>query len=351
MKIITLIGGRPQFIKEAILHKEWKKNQVTEILVNSGQHYDFNMAESFLRIFDIKDPEYNLKVGSGKHGEMTAKIMTAFEKVVEKENPDKIIVFGDTNTTLAGALIAAKQKIPLAHVEAGIRMNPKDMPEEINRVLTDRVASYLFCPTKKSVENLQMEGIQEGIYLTGDIAFDLFLKMQPYFSYDMISSLNLEENRYAIVTLHRDYNVDDQEKLAKLLKSLSRINKELPIVFPIHPRTKKRISEFGIEGYLTGINVIDPIDYFQLMGLASKANKIITDSGGLQKEAYFLNVPALVVMPDTGWSELIDEGCNVLCNEDNLYHLAKDFIGKKAQKNIYGTGDSGKKMVKILLDN
>ena len=351
MKIITLIGGRPQFIKEAILHDELNKNNVNEILVNSGQHYDFNMSGTFLNIFKIKSPDYNLEVGSGNHGEMTAKIMTSFEKIVEKENPDKIVVFGDTNTTLAGALIAAKQKIPLAHVEAGIRMEPKDMPEEINRVLTDRVANYLFCASKKSADNLRKEGITEGVYITGDIIYDLFLRMEPHFKHDLLSKLGLEEFNYAIVTLHRDYNVDNREKLESLLRNLSRINKELKLVFPIHPRTLSRVSQFGFENHLSDIIVIEPVDYFRLMGLASKANKIITDSGGLQKEAYFLEVPALVVMPDTGWSELIDEGCNILCNENNLYQLAKDFNGKKARKNIYGRGDSGKKIVKILLDN
>ena len=351
MKIITLIGGRPQFIKEAILHEELNKNNVNEILVNSGQHYDFNMSGTFLDIFKIKNPDYNLEVGSGKHGEMTAKIMTTFEKVVEKEDPDKIVVFGDTNTTLAGALIAAKQKIPLAHVEAGIRMEPKDMPEEINRVLTDRVANFLFCASNKSADNLKKEGITEGVYITGDIVYDLFLKMEPHFNHDLLDKLGLEEDNYAVVTLHRDYNVDNREKLESILKNLSRLNKELNLVFPIHPRTQSRVSQFGLEKHLESMIVIEPIDYFHLMGLASKANKVITDSGGLQKEAYFLGVPALVVMPDTGWSELIDEGCNILCNENNLYHLAKEFKGKKARKNIYGMGDSGKKIVKILLDN
>jgi len=351
MKVITLIGGRPQFIKEAILHQELNRVDVKEVLVNSGQHYDFNMAGTFLDIFKIKDPDYNLKVGSGKHGEMTAKIMISLEEIVERETPDKIIVFGDTNTTLAGALIAAKQKIPLAHVEAGIRMKPKDMPEEINRILTDRVANYLFCASKKSADNLKKEGIIDGVHITGDIVYDLFLKMEPYFNHDLIKKLDLEENNYAVVTLHRDYNVDHKDILKKILTNLSRINNELKLVFPLHPRTKSRITQYGLEKHLEGINVIEPIDYLNLMGLASKSKKVITDSGGFQKEAYFLGVPALVVMPDTGWSELIDEGCNILCNKNNLYQLAKDFNGRKARKNIYGTGDSGKRIVKVLLDN
>jgi len=351
MKVITLIGGRPQFVKEAILHKELISSNIEEILVNSGQHYDFNMAEAFLDIFEIKTPDYNLKVGSGKHGEMTAKIMISFEEIVERETPDKIIVFGDTNTTLAGALIAAKQKIPLAHVEAGIRMKPKDMPEEINRVLTDRVASYLFCASKRSAENLKKEGIVEGVHITGDIVYDLFLLMKPHFKQDLINELGLDEQNYAVVTFHRDYNVDNKEKLERILKNLSKINKEQKLVFPIHPRTKSRITQFGFERHLEDINVIEPIDYFQLMGLTSKASKVITDSGGFQKEAYFLGVPALVVMPDTGWSELVDEGCNILCDEDNLYQRAIDFKGKKGRKNIYGSGDSGKKMVEILLES
>ena len=351
MKFITLIGGRPQFIKEAILHQELRVNDINEVLVNSGQHYDFNMAGTFLDIFKIKEPDYNLKVGSGKHGEMTGKIMASFEEVVEKEAPDKIIVFGDTNTTLAGALIAAKGKIPLAHVEAGIRSEPKDMPEEINRALTDRVSNYLFCASEKSGENLKKEGIVEGVYITGDIIYDLFLKMQPHFKHDLIKKLGLEENNYAVVTLHRDFNVDDKEVLGKILSNLSKINQELRLVFPIHPRTKERVSRYGLENHLEGIDVIEPVDYLHLMGLASKSQKVITDSGGFQKEAYYLGLPALVVMPDTGWSELIDEGCNILCNENNLYPLAIEFEGKKAPKNIYGRGDSGKRMVQILKED
>ena len=350
MKVITLVGGRPQFIKEAILHQELKKKKIQEILVNSGQHYDFNMAGKFLDIFKIKDPHYNLKVGSGKHGEMTGEIMSSFEKVVEKENPDKIIVFGDTNTTLAGALVAAKMKIPIAHVEAGIRMEPKDMPEEINRVLTDRVASYLFCASKKSAENLKREGIEEGVFITGDISYDLFLKMQPHFELDYHNKLGLEINNFAIVTLHRDYNVDHPDKLENILKNLAKINKELKIVFPLHPRTKKKVSQFGLEEYLTNMAIIEPIDYFQLMGLSSSALKIITDSGGYQKEAYFLGKPAIVVMPDTGWSELIDEGCNILSDVDNLYQHTMEFSGINARKGIYGTGETGKMIVKILLN-
>jgi UDP-N-acetylglucosamine 2-epimerase (non-hydrolysing) len=282
---------------------------------------------------------------------MTGNIMLSFEKVVEKESPDKIVVFGDTNTTLAGALIAAKQKIPLAHIEAGIRSKPKDMPEEINRALTDRVSNYLFCASEKSAENLKGEGIVEGVYITGDIIYDLFLKMEPHFKHDLIKELGLEENNYAVVTLHRDYNVDREEVLSKILLDLSKINQQLRLVFPIHPRTKKRISQYGLEALLEGINVIDPVDYLHLMGLASKSQKVITDSGGFQKEAYYLGVPALVVMPDTGWLELVDEGCNTLCNENNLYQTAMEFKGKKAQNNIYGRGDAGKKIVRILKNN
>jgi len=351
MKVITLIGGRPQFIKEAILHQELKRNKVDEVLVNSGQHYDFNMAGKFLEIFKIKDPDYNLEVGSGKHGEMTGKIMTEFETVVDKENPNKIVVFGDTNTTLAGALVAAKLKIPLAHVEAGIRMEPKDMPEEINRVVTDRVASYLFCPSNKSAENLKREGIEEGVYITGDISYDLFLQMKPHFDLDYHVKLGLESNSFVIVTLHRDYNVDHPEKLENILQNLKKINEKLKIVFPIHPRTKKKISQFGLEKYLTKMTVIEPIDYFQLMGLSSRAAKIITDSGGYQKEAYFLEKPAIVVMPDTGWSELIDEGCNILSDGDDLYQKAIDFSGNITRKDIYGTGEAGRIIVDILMDH
>ena len=351
MKIISLIGARPQFIKEAIVNKELKeKENIKEIIVHSGQHYDFNMSDVFFKVLNIQKPDYFLNVGSGLHGEMTGKIMIEFEKVVLKERPDIILVYGDTNTTLAGAIVGAKLKIPVAHIEAGIRQEPKDMPEEVNRVLTDHVSTFLFCPSKLSVKNLEKEGITKGVYFVGDVMYDLYKEMEDKFKYDIFRELKLKENEYIVMTLHRDFNVDKKEKLEKILKQIEKISREITIVFPIHPRTKKRVKEYNFEKYLEKVKVIEPIDYLNLMGLIKKSWKIITDSGGLQKEAYFAKKRAIVVMPDTGWRELTEVGWNQLGDENNLYEKVFEDNNNKYPENVYGDGKSGKKIVEILLN-
>ena len=313
MKIISLIGARPQFIKEAVINNEFKKySDVKEVIVNSGQHYDFNMADIFFKVLNITKPDYNLNIGSGLHGEMTGKIMIEFEKIVLTEKPDAVLVYGDTNTTLAGAIVSSKLKVPIYHIEAGIRMNPKDMPEEINRVLTDRISDKLFCPSLLGIENLKNEGITKNVYFTGDVMFDLFLKMEKNFQYDIFNELNLKENNFILITLHRDYNVDNEQRLLDILKNISIIKDKIKIVFPIHPRTKKMITKFGFDDYLKNIIVTQPIDYLNLMGLIRMSRKIISDSGGLQKEAYFAKKRCGIISIDTGWQELIDNGWNEL---------------------------------------
>ncbi|MGC8819645.1 MAG: non-hydrolyzing UDP-N-acetylglucosamine 2-epimerase [Fervidobacterium sp.] len=350
MKILSLVGARPQFIKEAVIHEEFRNYGITEVLVHSGQHYDFNMSDVFFKVLNIKRPDYFLNVGSGLHGEMTGKIMIEFEKVVLKEEPDIILVYGDTNTTLAGAVVGAKLKIPVAHVEAGIRQEPKDMPEEINRVLTDRVSSLLFCPSQCAVDNLKKEGLTNGVYFVGDVMYDLYLRMEPFFSYEVFERLNLTENEYIAMTLHRDFNVDDRENLKKILEQVEKIAREIPIVFPIHPRTRKRIVEYRLEKYLNNIMVTEPIDYLNLMGLVKKSWKVITDSGGLQKEAYFAKKQAIVLMPDTGWRELIEVKWNKLANVENLYQLSMEDVFGSYPENLYGDGKAGKKIAQILLN-
>jgi UDP-N-acetylglucosamine 2-epimerase len=349
MKVLSLVGARPQYVKEAVLNHEFRKRKIRKILVNSGQHYDFNMAGSFFKTLDISKPDYNLKVGSGKHGEMTGKIMTEFEKVVEIEKPDLIIVYGDTNTTLAGALVAAKMKVKLAHVEAGLRSEPKNMPEEINRVLTDRVADLLFAPSKGNVINLKREGITKGVYFTGDVMYDLFLQMRHKFNSNINEKFKLKPNSYIVVTLHRDYNVDFKVKLKKILSALKEINKTKTIVFTMHPRTKKRIHDFGLTKYLNNMVILEPLEYLDLMGLVSKCDRVITDSGGLQKEAYFAGKTGLILMPDSGWPELIESKNNLLCDENNLERQFKKPAKKHTLKGVYGNGDAGKKIVDILL--
>lgn len=238
-KIISLVGARPQFVKEAVLHKEFLNTSVNEVLVHSGQHYDANMSDVFFEVLGIRKPDYFLNVGSGNHGEMTGKIMIEFEKIVIQEKPEIILVYGDTNTTLAGAIVGAKLKIPVAHIEAGIRQEPKDMPEEINRVVTDHVSTFLFCPSQKAVENLYKENINAEIHFTGDVMYDLYLLMEGKFKYDSFKKLVLNPDEYVLVTLHRDFNVDNIEKLSSILKELQKVNEKKKVVFPIHPRTRK----------------------------------------------------------------------------------------------------------------
>jgi len=351
MKLISLIGARPQIIKEAILNKEFQKKGIKEILVHSGQHYDFNMSDVFFQVLNIRKADYNLGVGSATHAQMTAKTMIEFEKVVLKEHPDIILVYGDTNTTLAGAIVGAKLKTPVAHVEAGIRQEPKDMPEEINRVLTDHISKYLFCPSELAVNNLKKEGITEGVHFTGDIMYDLFLKMKPYFKEDIIDEFNLEENKYIVTTIHRDFNTDSKEKLENILKELDKISKEIKVVFPIHPRTKKRIAEFNLNEYTKNILLIEPLDYLSMMGLVQKSLLVITDSGGLQKEAYFARKRAIIVMPDTGWRELTQAGWNILSEPDEIKNKMDYIMNNKIAsnvENIYGDGKTGEKIVKMI---
>lgn len=309
------------------------------------------MSDVFFEVLQIRKPDYNLNVGSGTHGEMTGKIMIEFEKVLLKEKPDLVLVYGDTNTTLAGALVAAKLKIPVAHVEAGIRQKPKDMPEEINRVVTDHVSQILFCPSELAVENLRKEGITEGVYFVGDVMYDLFLEMENRFRYEVFEELNLKENDYVLVTLHRDFNVDDPVKLEKILSHLKKVSREKRVVFPIHPRTKKRVKEFRLEGLLEGIEVIDPVDYLNLMGLVKRCWKVVTDSGGLQKEAYFARKQAVVVMPDTGWRELVETGWNRLADEENLFDVVMKDDKTNYPKNLYGNGDACEKITEIILQS
>ncbi len=355
MKALSLVGARPQFIKEAVIQEEVQKAGIQEILVHSGQHYDQNMSDVFFKVLKMKEPDYNLNVGSGFHGEVTGKIMIEFEKVVLKEKPDVILVYGDTNTTLAGALVGAKLKIPVAHIEAGIRQEPKDMPEEINRVVTDHVSKFLFCPSQMSVKNLEKEGITKGVYFVGDVMYDLFLKMKPFFDYSVVERLNLKENEYIVCTIHRDFNTDVKENLEQIIKNLNRISKEIPIVFPMHPRTRKMMEKFELYDKINNrIITTEPLDYLKTMGLVEKSKLVITDSGGLQKEAYFCGKRAIVVMPDTGWRELVEVGWNRLSMCEEIYDLLTQMSQENIinyLSNIYGTGDSAKKLVQVLFNS
>jgi UDP-N-acetylglucosamine 2-epimerase (non-hydrolysing) len=296
----------------------------------------------------MKKPDYNLSISGFNHGEMTGKMIIELEKIIIKESPDIVLLFGDTNSTLAGAVAASKLKIRVAHIEAGIRQEPKDMPEEINRILTDRISHYLFVPSKLAIENLAQEGLNKGVYFTGDVMYDLFLKMSLKFDYSLLDELKLKENEFIVMTLHRDFNVDIKDRLEKILNNLNKLSKEIRINFPLHPRTKKRISEFGLDTLTNNIIIIEPIDYLQLMGLTGKCYKVITDSGGYQKEAYFSGKQAVIIMPDTGWRELVDLGLNTLADENNIYEKVMNNKKVNYIKNIYGSGKAAEKIVNVL---
>ena len=353
MKVVSLVGARPQFVKEAIVGEKIDEVGIEEILVHSGQHYDFNMSEVFFKVLNLKKPKYNLGVGSGTHGEQTGKTLIEFEKVLIKEKPDLVILYGDTNTTLAGAIAAAKLKIPVAHVEAGLRQEPKDMPEELNRVLTDRISKYKFCPSKIAVQNLEREGITDGVYITGDVMYDIFLRFQKNVNgEEVLKKYALKPKNYVLATLHRDFNTDSKERLSAILRAFSRISEKMPMIAPLHPRTVKRIHEFGLENTISkDVKVIDPIGYDEMVALTTHAHTVVTDSGGLQKECYFAHVPGVVMMIDTGWIELVESRWNVLVDADEekivngVFNHPKPLEG---MNNIYGDGNAAEKIAKII---
>ena len=348
MKIATIVGARPQFIKEAVVGEELRKAGFEHVLIHTGQHYDYNMSEVFFKSLEIKEPDYNLGVGSGSHAVQTGLTMMGLEEVVIKEKPDVVLVYGDTNATVAGALVSAKLKIPVAHVEAGMRQEPRDMPEEINRVLTDRISSILFCPSQTAVKNLKKEGMEKGVWFTGDVMYDLFLKMEKHFDYSLAEQLDLEEDGYVVVTIHRDFNTDNRDRLEEILKQLNIIVKDKRVIFPIHPRTRRRVKEFGLENHLENLDIIDPLDYLSMMGLVKHSWKLITDSGGLQKESYFAGKQAVVVMPDTGWIELVDAGINCLTSPEMIRESLLLIHETKYEKGLYGSGNAAAEIASLL---
>jgi len=351
LKIATIVGARPQFIKEAVVGEELRKAGFKHVLIHTGQHYDYNMSEVFFKSLEIKEPDYNLGVGSGSHAVQTGLTMMGLEEVVIKEKPDVVLVYGDTNATVAGALVSAKLKIPVAHVEAGMRQEPRDMPEEINRVLTDRISSILFCPSQTAVKNLKKEGMEKGVWFTGDVMYDLFLKMEKNFDYSVAEQLDLEEDEYVVVTIHRDFNTDNRERLEEILKQLNMIVKDKRVIFPIHPRTRRRVKEFGLENHLENLDIIDPLDYLSMMGLVKHSWKLITDSGGLQKESYFAGKQAVVVMPDTGWIELVDAGINLLASPSEISTLLFYDSPLVIETGLYGEGNASKICARAIVED
>lgn len=347
MKVATVVGARPQFIKAAALTRaiwefnenlgrtrgEASKRKIKEILIHTGQHYDYLMDRVFFEELEIPEPRYHLGVGSASHGRQTARMLEGLEGVLEKERPDRVIVYGDTNSTLAGALAAAKLRLPVAHVEAGLRSYCRAMPEEINRVLTDHLSTFLFCPTEASVRNLKKEGIRDGgprvVRKVGDVMLDSILHYSRLADVKatILRDLGIDldpgaqeadsmKSRYYLATLHRAENTDDPKRLRSILSALDEIAKRGRVIFPLHPRTRKRIETYRLTSKIRKLTVIEPVSYLNMLQLEKHARAILTDSGGVQKEASWLGVPCLTLREETEWVETVQGKANVLVGAD-----------------------------------
>lgn len=351
MKIVTILGARPQFIKAAALSRVIRQRiDFEEVIVHTGQHYDENMSEVFFRQMQIPRPDYRFEVSSKRHGEMTGKMMADVEEVLLTEKPDVVLVYGDTNSTLAGALAAKKLHLKLAHVEAGLRSHNMVMPEEINRVLTDRISDYLFCPSPNAANNLRMEGFDHfaaSIFDVGDIMKDV---ARFYHDSDVPASLELPE-KFALATLHRAENTDSPERIQDLVAAFNTIAQGLPIVLPLHPRTRSRLAETDLK-LDKNIIIMPPVGYLEMISLLKKCELVITDSGGLQKEAYFFSKYCVTVREETEWVELVNNGYNIVVGTDKnrILHAVTELRNKPFPviQELYGNGRTAEKIADIL---
>lgn len=349
MKIVNVVGARPQFIKVKPIIDELNRREINNLLVHTGQHYDYEMSKVFFDGLNIPNPDYNLGVGSSSHGQQTAEMLNKLETLFLDEKPDIVIVYGDTNSTLAASLAASKIGLPIAHIEAGLRSYRKDMPEEINRVLTDHISSLLFCPTETAVKNLYEENINRGIHHVGDIMFDVF-KSEIDKPNDILQTLSIKEKEYYLLTMHREENTKDSKKVETVLKVLE--NSGRVVVFPVHPRVKGIIEP--IKNDYKNIKFIEPVGYQDMINLEKNAIRVLTDSGGMQKEAYFAKVPCITLREETEWVETLDEGWNIIVGTDPEIiqnALAINFNLDTQQKNYFGDGQSAQKTIEIILES
>jgi UDP-N-acetylglucosamine 2-epimerase len=329
---------------------------MTEVMVHTGQHYDENMSQVFFDELEIREPDYNLGVGSGTHGQMTGAMLEKIEEVLFKEEPDAVLVYGDTNSTLAGALAASKLHIPVGHVEAGLRSFNRQMPEEINRVLTDHVSSFLFCPTDTAVKNLKKEGITEGVFKVGDVMFDSFLfsKQLAEKKSIILSELGLKPKGYCLVTVHREENTTHGRRLTGIFEAFNKLAmQDCPFIAPLHPRTAKALNELGRDR-LCGhhVRIVDPVSYLDMVSLETHAKMILTDSGGVQKEAYFAETPCIILRNETEWVELVEHGYNVIagCSPEGICGAFGDMVERSvpSKRELYGSGRASEKIINKL---
>lgn len=341
MRVVSVVGARPEFIQCAPVSRAVRAHH-TEILVHTGQHYDYQMSQTFFDELGIPTPDYNLEVGSGPHGRQTAEMLTRMEEVLLQERPDAVLVRGDTNSTLAGALAASKLRIPLAHIEAGERSYDRRMPEEINRVVADSIADFFFCVSQTAVRQLAAEGISRNVHWVGDVMLDAMLYNRPIARQKshILSQLGLKPGGYVLATVHRAANTDDPARLHHIAAAFNAAPE--PVIFPAHPRTRAALSRLGVE-WQPHVRLIEPVGYFDMLVLEENARLIATDSGGVQREAYFLGVPCLTLRDETEWTETVAAGWNVLAGVDvaQVTHLWRTFAPPAARPPIFGDGTAG----------
>jgi UDP-GlcNAc3NAcA epimerase len=351
-KILTITGARPQFIKAAAVSRALARAGIDEIMIHTGQHFDDNMSRVFFDELQIPAPKYNLDIHSLGHGAMTGRMIEKTEELILQEKPDMVMVYGDTNSTLAGALAASKLHVPVAHVEAGLRSFNMKMPEEINRILTDRVSSLLFCPTQVAISNLKNEGFGAfdcKIIETGDVMYDTALHYAPMAKKPEIDI----PSRFVLSTLHRAENTDDPQRLRHILTALNQIAQDISVVIPVHPRTRKIIQKLGFENMTSRIILTDPVGYLEMIWLLKHCTMVMTDSGGLQKEAYFFRKPCITLRDETEWTELVSADVNNLAGADphRIVQAFESFSSKGIifPDSLYGKGDASHIIAQALL--
>ena len=357
MRFVTVIGARPQFVKAAAVSRVLRR-ECGEVLVHTGQHYDDNMSQVFFDELEIPRPDYNLDVGSGGHGAQTGAMLAKIEEVLLAEKPDRMLVYGDTNSTLAGALAAAKLHIPVAHVEAGLRSFNRLMPEEINRLLTDHIADQLFCPSETAVANLAAEGVGAGVHRVGDVMYEALMHAVSVAERrsGILPQLGLVSGEYALATIHRAENTDDPQRLGRLMAALREISGRMPVVFPVHPRTRGKLSALALSSDVArggDLRLLDPVGYLDMVRLEAGAAVILTDSGGIQKEAYWLRVPCVTLREETEWVETVQQGWNILAgsNPEKIIHAVEHASRPAGGADAYRGAGSVQRIVNILAGN